>query len=92
VDNNVNRNVSPNLQTPRSVVVAAGGGLAAWPELVVAVVQALDGSDLDAADGALDALFKARARRNACVRRAHCVGGTQLTLTPRRCARRCRSK
>ena len=42
--------------------IAAGGGLKAWPELVVALVQALDSGDVNAADGALDALYKARRR------------------------------
>ena len=41
--------------------IAAGGGLKAWPELVVALVQALDSGDVNAADGALDAFYKARA-------------------------------
>lgn len=49
--------------TAVSVVASAGGGLAAWPELLAALVQALDGGSLDAQEGALDAVFKARLAR-----------------------------
>jgi len=45
-----------------SSVVAGVCGLPDWPELVVALVQALDSGSADAVDGALDALYKARHR------------------------------
>ena len=58
---------SPNVVPGGSVVVVYGGGLAQWAELVVAIVQALDSGNVDAIDGALDALFKARVKAPRCV-------------------------
>ena len=43
-------------------VIVVAGGLAAWPELLLQVVQCLESSDAAALEGALDALYKARAR------------------------------
>jgi hypothetical protein len=74
-----------NARAPRSVVVASGGGLKAWPELVGAIVQTLDSGNLDAADGALDALFKAR--RAARADSQHCCS----RCLSRRCVRKCRT-
>ncbi len=42
-------------------VVVVAGGLADWPELLVQMVQCLESSDANALEGALDALYKARA-------------------------------
>lgn len=44
-------------------VIVVAGGLAAWPELLLQVVQCLESSDAAALEGALDALYKARAGR-----------------------------
>lgn len=44
-------------------VIVVAGGLAAWPELLLQVVQCLESSDAAALEGALDALYKARTGR-----------------------------
>ena len=42
-----------------SIAVIVGlGGLSSWPELVAACVQSLEGSDTNALEGSLDALYK----------------------------------
>jgi len=41
-------------------VIVVAGGLAAWPELLVRLVQCLESSDAAALEGALDALYKVR--------------------------------
>ncbi len=42
-----------------SIAVIVGlGSLKTWPELVPACVQGLEGSDINALEGSLDALFK----------------------------------
>lgn len=41
-------------------VVVAEDGLGRWPDLVVALAQCLASADVNAVDGALDALYKVR--------------------------------
>ena len=44
-----------------SIAVIVGlGTLKTWPELITACVQGLEGSDINALEGSLDALFKVR--------------------------------
>jgi len=58
-------------------VIMVAGGLAAWPELLVRLVQCLESSDAHALEGALDALYKVRrARRRP---RAACRGRGRLS-------------
>ena len=39
-------------------VIVSLGTLKTWPELITACVQSLEGSDLNALEGSLDALYK----------------------------------
>lgn len=39
-------------------VIVSLGTLKAWPELITACVQSLEGADLNALEGSLDALYK----------------------------------
>ena len=42
-----------------SIAVIVGlGGLSSWPELVAACVSSLEGADINALEGSLDALYK----------------------------------
>lgn len=45
-------------------VIVGQGGLNTWPELVAACVQSLEGTDLNALEGALDALYKVWSLQN----------------------------
>ncbi len=61
----------------RRSFLAAAGSLGAWPELVASLMQALDSGNVDAADGALDALFKVQST-------ASCGCTAQLSHPPAR--------
>ena len=51
-----------------SIAVIVGlGTLKAWPELIPACVQGLEGSDTNALEGSLDALFKVNSQRETCI-------------------------
>lgn len=52
-------------------VIVSLGTLKTWPELISACVQSLEGSDLNALEGSLDALYKV-STINACT--GYCTG------------------